>query len=55
MTLPFASKTALTLEDMELVKALRYSVLGQLPPGLLDDLGQLLQVGGSRIGGDDLL
>ena len=30
-------------------------VLGKLPPGLLDDLSQLLQVGGSRVGGDDLL
>ena len=28
-------------------------VLGKLPPGLLDGGGQLLQVGGSRVGGDD--
>ena len=31
------------------------SVLGQNSPGLLDVLGQLRQVGGSRVGGDDPL
>ena len=28
-------------------------VLGKLPPGLLDGGGQLLQVGGSRVGGNN--